>query len=407
MSLLGRLRPAAGAEPPGADRQPVGGVTAALTGGWTAALGWLIVALPILLAWATSAQTGATWPQAVRVATNAWLAVHRVELGVPGGSVAFTPIGGLALLGWLCWLAGRRIGANLDRPGKELSSAFRAAGPAVTCFAVGYCAVLTLGAVLAGSGDVRPQVWQALAVGLVLPLTAGASGALRGAGYPVASGLTRALRLPDRIRRVARPALGSVAAVLAAGTAITLLSVAVHLDRVLALYRALDPGVVGALVLTLLQLTALPNLALWGVAFLAGPGFAVGVGTTVGPGGSTVGLLPLVPVLGALPEPGPLPGWWMAVLAGPVLAGVGAGWWTARRAPARGALHGVVADALVCALLAGGVLTVLLALSGGAAGPGRLAAVGPSPWRVGLALVVELALGAVVSAWLTHRRRAR
>jgi hypothetical protein len=316
-------------------------------------------------------------------------------------------------------LAGRRIGAGLHRPGKEPASTLRAAGPALTGLAAGYAASLTLGALLAGRGDVRPQVGQALTIGLVLAAAAGSLGVLRGAGHPTGPGIARALRLPGRARRVAGPALGSVAALLAAGTAIAVGSVVGHLDRVLALYRALDPGLAGASVLTLLQLATLPNLALWALAFLAGPGFAVGVGTTVSPAGSSVGLLPLVPVLGALPEPGPVPGWWMAALAGPVLVGAWSGWRVARRdaGPVDGpepagragpaGRRGVLTDAVVCALLAAGVLTALLALSGGAAGPGRLAAVGPSPWRVGLALAAELAGGAVVAAWLTHRRGSR
>jgi hypothetical protein len=414
MSLLDRLRPAAGAaSPPSGDDQPVGPAVAAGLGVWTAALGWVAVALPILLAWATSAQTRATWPQAVRVATDGWLAMHRVGLGIPGGTIALTPLGGLGLLGWLCWLAGRRIGAGLPRPGREPTSALWAAGPALAGLAAGYAASLTLAGWLAGDGDARPQVWQAMVIGLVLPAVAGSLGVLRGAGHPVGPGLAQVLRLSDRARRVAGPAVRSVAALFAAGAVVAVVAVVGHLDRVLALYRALDPGAQGALVLTLLQLTALPNLALWALAFLAGPGFAVGVGTTVSPGGSSVGLLPLVPVLGALPEPGPAPGWWMAVLAGPVLVGAWAGWQVARpgATPVGDAVPagrlGVLTDAVVCALLTSGVLTALLALSGGAAGPGRLATVGPSPWRVGLALATELAAGAVVAAWLTHRRGSR
>jgi hypothetical protein len=61
--------------------------------------------------------------------------------------------------------------------------------------------------------------------------------------------------------------------------------------------------------------------------------------------------------------------------------------------------------ALAAAGLAAAVLTVLLALSGGAAGPGALSAVGPSAWKAGLVLAGELALGAGPAAWATHRRR--
>jgi len=43
---------------------------------------------------------------------------------------------------------------------------------------------------------------------------------------------------------------------------------------------------------------------------------------------------------------------------------------------------------------------VLAALAGGALGPGYLAAVGPSGWRVFLALAVELAVPAAITAAL-------
>jgi hypothetical protein len=139
------------------------------------------------------------------------------------------------------------------------------------------------------------------------------------------------------------------------------------------------------------------------VSFLAGPGFAVGAGSLVTPGASQLGLLPLVPVLGAVPPPGPMPAPLGAVLVLPVLAGALAGWTLARRST--GSLVEAVCDALTAAAVAALGLTVLLAVSGGSAGPGALATVGPSPWRAGLVLAGELAAGAAVAAWLTHRRR--
>ena len=63
-------------------------------------------------------------------------------------------------------------------------------------------------------------------------------------------------------------------------------------------------------------------VALLGAAYLSGPGFAVGVGTEVSPLTSTLGPLPAVPALGALPDAMGAPlslerllGWLMAPLA--------------------------------------------------------------------------------------------
>jgi hypothetical protein len=340
----------------------------------------------------------------VRVASDLWLALHRVEIGVPGGAIALAPLAGAAVPAWWCWVAGRRVGAAADRRGSR-GERLRRLAPSVLCLAVGYAVVTCVVAAAAGDRSYRPVLWQAVVAGLVVAGVPAGVAALRAAGLPVAGTVADALRLPQRVRRTARTALASAAAVTAVGGLLVALSLLVHLDRVLALHRALDPGVVGGAVLTAGQAALVPNLALWGVGFLAGPGFARGAGTTVSAGGSTLGLLPLVPLLGGAPPPGPLPAIMWCVVAVPVVVGALAGRRCVRALADRTSLGEALADALTAAAIAAAVLTVALALSGGAAGPGALRAVGPSPWRCGLALAGELAAGAAAAGWLTHRRR--
>ncbi|WP_394622957.1 cell division protein PerM, partial [Escherichia coli] len=62
----------------------------------------------------------------------------------------------------------------------------------------------------------------------------------------------------------------------------------------------------GGFCLILLQLAWLPTMALWGTAWTMSPGFAFGTGTFVSPLGSHLGIVPALPVLGALPPNGPL-----------------------------------------------------------------------------------------------------
>jgi hypothetical protein len=53
----------------------------------------------------------------------------------------------------------------------------------------------------------------------------------------------------------------------------------------------------------------------------------------------------------------------------------------------------------------GGVILGLLAwFSAGAAGPGRLADVGPNPWAVGVAAAIELGVAATIGLLTTVRR---
>ena len=114
--------------------------------------------------------------------------------------------------------------------------------------------------------------------------------------------------------------------------------------------------------------------------------------------------MPAFPLLAALPS-GELPAWvGPALLLLPVLAGVLAGVLVVRRLAAATPLVAAGEAALVgpCAGLA---VALLAYLSGGPLGSGRLTAVGPSPWQVGLAFAVEVAVPAAATAALLGRRR--
>ena len=56
-------------------------------------------------------------------------------------------------------------------------------------------------------------------------------------------------------------------------------------------------------------------------------------------------------------------------------------------------------------VVAGSLLAVLMLLASGPVGGRRLAAVGPSPWQVGLAVAVEVAVVALVALTLAAQPR--
>ena len=74
--------------------------------------------------------------------------------------------------------------------------------------------------------------------------------------------------------------------------------------------------------LVLAQAVVLPNLGLWAVSFMAGTGFSAVEGASATWTGSRTSLMPMVPVLGALPQPGAFPGWVPLVVPLPVVVGV-------------------------------------------------------------------------------------
>ncbi|MEN9621047.1 MAG: hypothetical protein RL499_1240, partial [Actinomycetota bacterium] len=140
----------------------------------------------------------------------------------------------------------------------------------------------------------------------------------------------------------------------------------------------------------------LPTLVIWAAAWLVGPGFAVGAGSTVSPIATTLGPLPAVPVLGALPvEPSSLG---FMTLIVPVLAAFIAG--LAVRPRLVAALDDEpprwwgLGTAALAAVVAGLAMGFLAFVATGAAGPGRLAEVGPDPVTVGVWMLVETLIGA-------------
>ena len=108
--------------------------------------------------------------------------------------------------------------------------------------------------------------------------------------------------------------------------AAVLVAVLVTLDyaTIAGLYQALGAGVDGGIALTIAELALLPNIVIWAASWLLGPGFAIGTGSLVSTGGTLLGPVPGIPLLGALPTDAPALGaLWLAV---PVLLGFVGAW---------------------------------------------------------------------------------
>ena len=110
---------------------------------------------------------------------------------------------------------------------------------------------------------------------------------------------------PDT-RAIVATALRGGGAAAAAVLTIAALAVAVLLlanyAQIITLYENLHSGGLGGFALTIAEILFLPNLVIWAAAWLIGPGFAIGAGSVVSPLGTTLGPIPSIPVLGALPQ---------------------------------------------------------------------------------------------------------
>lgn len=165
--------------------------------------------------------------------------------------------------------------------------------------------------------------------------------------------------------------------------------------EVVALFQAGNVDGLGATVLTVAQLVYLPTLIVWGVAFAAGPGVTLGEGGVISPAGTQVGVVPGIPMLGALPE-STSP--WMLLLALiPVGLGALAGWITRSRfAGAHDPVAPRLAVTVGIAVLSGAGAALLSSVASGSLGPGRLAFVGPEAGPVALAVGLEVVVGAAI-----------
>jgi Family of unknown function (DUF6350) len=316
----------------------------------------------------------------------------------------------------LATMAARRILMQLEdgrpRRFKGLGGLRRDVADATVTFAVSYAAV-GLVVALATAGD--PLHTSLLSAGLgaavvgVLSVLIALVMEFRGQIGSVAPALAEVLeaRVPIHLRRAVRPGLWGALAVFGGGLTLTLTMIVLNLGQIGRLNDALGADPVGLVMLSVGQLMVLPNVALWAASWLAGPGFGLGEGTAITWSHSNPGLLPLIPGLGAMPAPGPLPaGLWLSALV-PVAAGALVGWRALRVLTRLSSLRAKAETAASACLVAALLLTLATALAGGSLGAARLSGLGAPSLLFGAAVMVELSLGAAIVVGLSHLRATR
>lgn len=367
-------------------------VRGALGALWAVALGLAALIAVVLIAWAADSRSGAAAGSAVRTALLVWLAAHRVPLHVAGGTFGIAPLGLTLLLAFLV----ARAAAVLAR-GRAADSATDV-GLIALAIGLPYAVLTTFIAAAATTSGVRPDPVVALIAGTVVGCLAAGWGAARGAGVVRACWSL----LPDEMAAVIAAGGAAVGVLLAGAAVLVVVAVAAHGATAAHLVDALGGGAVAVAGVIALDIALLPNAVVCALGYASGPGFALGAGTSVTLGGVQVGALPALPLLAAVPH-GPAG---LTVETGAILvlivAGVLAAWLIARGGQplTRSMLMAAGAGAF-----AGVLAAVVAALAGGPAGPGRMTAVGPSPWQLGLTVAAEVtvvACGAVGA--LTWRR---
>ena len=365
--------------------------------------------------WATKGFGDMEFSSVAAMSAHLWLLIHGVPLdlaaafGASAGTMTLVPLGLSILPLLLCYRSGRRL-ARASYEGEFLI-------PVLS----GSVTYALISSAMYGWASPHPQPLQALNAALV-PLGIVVAGLMWG-GYREARSLSRMVGVDtaEQISQmsqysrwagsyawaVVRAAVVAFVALIGLGAVLLGIGILAGWSQIIATYQELHAGAVGDTAVTLLQLGFLPNLVIYAIAWSTGAGFSFGAGTSVGLTSSDVGTLPMLPILGAVPES--MGAFGLVGLLVPLAAGAIAGWWFLRegedhldewvalKVPFRplSALISAVALGVVTGILTSFGALWLGWISYGSLGIGRFTEVGADP--LSFAAHTALTVGAGVT----------
>ena len=381
----------------------------------TALFSALAVFAAMSAVWATKGFGDMEFSSVAAMSAHLWLLIHGVPLdlaaafGASAGTMTLVPLGLSVLPLLLCYRSGRRL-ARASYEGEFLI-------PVLS----GSVTYALISSAMYGWASPHPQPLQALNAALV-PLGIVVAGLMWG-GYREARSLSRMVGVDtaEQISQmsqysrwagsyawaVVRAAVVAFVALIGLGAVLLGIGILAGWSQIVATYQELHAGAVGDTAVTLLQLGFLPNLVIYAIAWSTGAGFSVGAGTSVGLTSSDAGTLPMLPILGAVPES--MGTFGLVGLLVPLGAGAIAGWWFLRegedhldewvapKVPFRplSALISAVALGVVTGILTSFGALWLGWISYGSLGIGRFTEVGAEPLT--FAVHTALTVGAGVT----------
>ncbi|MET0928449.1 MAG: DUF6350 family protein, partial [Aeromicrobium sp.] len=353
-----------------------------------AILSWAVAAVVVVIAQGAGDVASTSF---VRTTTRTWLVALGSGIDAGAVSIGIVPVGATLLCIALVARAAMWVVAD---PLDELA-AFAAAS------AGAYGTIAAIASAATNAGDVHTSVVRSAVAAFVVGGLGAAWGSIQRHGDAGRWWFTAS----DDIRAAVRAAVPGFATVLGAAAVIVIVLLGLNVTQAGDLWASLDPGAGGGVALGIGSVLAAPTLVLWTASALVGPGFTIGTGTSVDLTGSQLGQVPGFPLLAALPAPGEFPDWVFVLGLVPLLAGMLTGW---RLVPgSRSALPAHVALGAAAGAIAGFALGVVIGLSQGAIGPGRLAEAGPPTFTPLLVAVPVMALGGALGAALNHYRGSR
>ncbi|MCH7232797.1 DUF6350 family protein [Glycomyces sp. L485] len=360
---------------------------------WCATVVYTPILVLVILAWWLTGREGDV-STVVAAAGVAWLAGHGAAVDIAGIHLTVTP---LLLTAVLAWRLSKAAAGTVRAIGGKDAAAVRAAAGAVSILYIGLSAGA---AALVSTGPFSVSVPGTLAYTAPFAVAVTAFGAAREAGVLAWD------RSSVWLRRGVRSGALVVAALLAFGAAAVGAAFAVRGSAVADTFGLYGSG---AWAVALLSLLYLPNLAIWAVAYICGPGFAVGTDTAVQAELVELNPLPAFPVFAAVPTE-PLPASATILIGLPLMLAAVFGVLLTYRSPDL-RVPRVTTAAILASGCAAALLAALAWMSGGAAGTGLLSRIGPDPWPVAGLGGLQILIGTVGSAlvarlFAVHRRAA-
>lgn len=357
---------------------------------WVACMGMAIAAIPLLIVWMATPDSGLSGLECLRVAGLLWVMAHGTPIVVAGVTYSLLPWG-LAIVPAVLMIYAGGWASRAAR-----ATTLRDVAVVVASASGLYAMIVGVVAQLTVRPDARISTVDAIVHASLLAALAFGVGALRVSPLDLRTLVSSPLLVTLRAGMVAALVLLGIGAVAATAALV------VRVDDAVTLTQSLHPGFWGGLALTALGLAYLPVLIVWATSYVVGAGVMIGPAITVSPfvPATASTELPPFPLLAALPQSAS-PIAWALPLAG-IVAGVLAGVVISRRARAEGRLTRMLL-ALGAAAVTGLVMLVLAYLSTGSLGDLRLASLGPSPTTVAVLAFVLVTLGAVPSAVVTSQ----
>ena len=324
-----------------------------------------------LFAWATAGSAVGNTGDPLRASLWIWLGAHQIPftLSLPpsnaAGYLSFLPLGALVAPVLAIRNGVARAFERLDGDESLLPLAR-------ILFALLYTGIGTLFAFFSATLGVK-SIWY-LAPVFLLPITL-ISAATVGRRLVFGQALLYSTRIIALLLGISSLAFG--------------VSIFINLSTVKNLSLVLQPGIIGGLLLLILNILYIPNAIVATLGYFSGAGFAIGSGSIVSPLSFHLHSIPAFPLLGAIPSGTSrwaLFGIVVVVFAGALLAS-----WTV---------------ALNTRILMQSLLASILIIAGiSYAGSGALitdamSAMGVSPWKFTLTVGGELLTGALLALYL-------